>query len=628
MTYILKASVPIPSASGVVSRAGDAPQGVEALVANLCGELRPIFGAEARGPLETGPPLTLIEATPREGEPPPLRRLSGQLPSGLSRARGGITGPIYDAFSDSIFAVNVRSIVRIVSVSDANTPLARGDANAVVHIAGQRSPGPHRHETRQADGPGPSARFHCPCFLASDGRGCIYVADDTRIRQLQLPPSLAAPSSASSSTSATVPGTSSRASSTSQPPGSYPWAQGQGSASEAEAVAVTTLPLEAPAQIWGLLYEDGRGRGDAPSLIYATATAIYRYRLGAGDARAGAAEPELLAGREGVGGSVDGHGTAALLGDVYGIALDGDGCIYAAEVDNWQSASALRRIDPDGHVTTIASGLEGLLCRPGVLPSGYLALCGRDHMLVLDLGLKPPRGVGGSGRGAGGPGGRGGDGLGCSSEDGAGGEGRAGAGGKPRRTLHADMGALLDRQPDGTADLTLVVGDRRFPVHRAILIARSDYFQQRLEGGFADGAAAELSLPDADPDAFALVLRWLYTGAVDIPAALAPAVAELADRLLLPELCSDAQAVVLSGVEVESVVDSLLWAERCGHAFAPLLTQLKAWYLAHHEEVVDRAPSGLRRLATEAPDLMVALVTAYTTRRGTGTGAGKGRARG
>ncbi|KAG2500383.1 hypothetical protein HYH03_001956 [Edaphochlamys debaryana] len=227
--------------------------------------------------------------------------------------------------------------------------------------------------------------------------------------------------------------------------------------------------------------------------------------------------------------------------------------------------------------------LEGTLQLPAILPNGYLALSKSDEpsLLVLDLGLKPAPLLPPAPPGPAGP---------------------------PRRTLHADMGALLDAQPDGTAGLTLVVGDRRFPVHRAILIARCDYFRSQLEGGFADGAAAELSLPDADPAAFELLLHFVYTGTVDIPAALAPAVAELADRLLLPELCSGAQAVVLSGVSAETVVGSLLWAERLGASFSGLLSLLKACYLEHHEEVLEAAPDGLKRLSVESPDLMVELV--------------------
>ncbi|KAG2500394.1 hypothetical protein HYH03_001965 [Edaphochlamys debaryana] len=292
----------------------------------------------------------------------------------------------------------------------------------------------------------------------------------------------------------------------------------------------------------------------------------------------------LLAGREvDRGDAVDGRAEEARFRDIWGLVADAAGDLIVVD----RSAPVggptfMRRVAPNGTVTTQARLDEGLH-RPAILPNGYLALCrvSPPSLLVLDLGLNPPPLLPPAPPAPAGP---------------------------PRRTLHADMGALLDVQPDGTADLTLVVGGRRFPVHRAVLIARCDFFRSQLEGGFADGAAAELSLPDAGPAAFELLLRFVYTGAVDTPAALAPSVAELADRLLLPELCSDAQAVVLSGVSAETVVGSLPWAERLGASFSSLLSSLKAWYLEHHEEVQEAAPDGLKRLSVESPDLMVELV--------------------
>ncbi|KXZ50574.1 hypothetical protein GPECTOR_16g749 [Gonium pectorale] len=222
-----------------------------------------------------------------------------------------------------------------------------------------------------------------------------------------------------------------------------------------------------------------------------------------------------------------------------------------------------------------------------MLPSGYLAVHMVDELRILDLGLKPLRDIAAPAPPPPGP---------------------------PRRTLPGDLGALLDRQPDRTADLEVVVGDTAFPVHRALLGARCDYFRQRLEGGFADGAVARLSLPDVDPEAFALLLRFLYTGAVDIPAALLRQVAELADRLLLPELCRDAQAQVLAEVGPESVVDAMLWAESRGAGFSQLLSELKAWHLEHYEEVLRQARSSLKRLATEDPELMVELMESREAR--------------
>ncbi|KAG2500325.1 hypothetical protein HYH03_001901 [Edaphochlamys debaryana] len=390
------------------------------------------------------------------------------------------------------------------------------------------------------------------------------------------------------------------------------------------------LRMRAPSTICGLAFDPCGGPNG--SLAFATRAALYRLPLGedgaeimsrSGDAGAAAA-PELLAGDPGEPGQADGGGGEARFFDISGLTIDFDGAVIvtdnllrdvveerqgpmpgqrqagaggqeaAAEpaITATEEITTIRRVDPNGTVISLAPDLHGSYGYPAILPNGFLALCHTRGGLLrfLDLGLKAspqsaPRSGVLAGRG-------------------------------PCASLSSAMGALLDRQPDGTADLTLVVGDRRFPVHRAILGARSPYFRQRLEGGFADGAAAELSLPDADPDAFALVLRWLYTGAVDIPPPLAPAVAELADRLLLPELCSDAQAVVLSGVSAETVVGCLLWAERLGGSFARLLSQLKAWCAEHGEEVVATAPESLEQLSARNPKLAAGLMADLLGRAG------------
>ncbi|PNH06753.1 hypothetical protein TSOC_006815, partial [Tetrabaena socialis] len=108
---------------------------------------------------------------------------------------------------------------------------------------------------------------------------------------------------------------------------------------------------------------------------------------------------------------------------------------------------------------------------------------------------------------------------------------------------------------------------------------------------FADGSAQQLSLPDADADAFEVVLGWVYTDTADIPAALAAGVAELADRLLLPELREQAVAVVEASVSASTVAALLLWAEARGPAFSALLSRLKGWYVENHEAVMRAARS-------------------------------------
>lgn len=60
----------------------------------------------------------------------------------------------------------------------------------------------------------------------------------------------------------------------------------------------------------------------------------------------------ILAGSATVSGFVNGKGTAARFGSVWGLTLDAFGNIYAADESN----AAIRKISPDGTVTTIAGG--------------------------------------------------------------------------------------------------------------------------------------------------------------------------------------------------------------------------------------------------------------------------------
>ncbi|KAG2498365.1 hypothetical protein HYH03_003624 [Edaphochlamys debaryana] len=301
----------------------------------------------------------------------------------------------------------------------------------------------------------------------------------------------------------------------------------------------------------------------------------------------------------------------------------------------------LRLVWPSGFVSTVAvkwlvAGSEFSLA---ILPCGWLAIHAWNdsqlQLVMMEASMAPshpPIGLG-TGRSQESRAVDGGDAGASSSGRGANGAaamarmmpalpGRPGLAG-----LAADLGALLYNScaaGSSTADAVLCdgvvpgdveveVGGRVFPCHRVVLAARCEYFKRLFAGGFADSGRSKVSLPDADPDAFSALLRFIYTGALDFPPHLLRPLAELADRLLLPAACRSAQAFLLAGVTPAKLVDELLWAERRG--FGALLDGLKSRYLEEAAAVLEEAPESLERLMLKSPKLHLELYAAGIKRQ-------------
>ncbi|KAI8611423.1 hypothetical protein BC830DRAFT_1141236 [Chytriomyces sp. MP71] len=78
--------------------------------------------------------------------------------------------------------------------------------------------------------------------------------------------------------------------------------------------------------------------------------------------------------------------------------------------------------------------------------------------------------------------------------------------------LKSDMLALLSN--DASSDLLIVVGSDRieFRVHRLILSTRSEFFRAEISSIAPGSSQLIIELPFLDPDAFRIILRFLYTG--------------------------------------------------------------------------------------------------------------------
>jgi hypothetical protein len=149
---------------------------------------------------------------------------------------------------------------------------------------------------------------------------------------------------------------------------------------------------------------------------------------------------------------------------------------------------------------------------------------------------------------------------------------------------------------------------RRFEVHRVILAARCPYFRTLFESGLADASTRELTLPDTDPDALAVLLRFVYGGGLVLGSReQARSSLALADKLLLPAAAAALRKHLASTTSAASVIADLLCAADMVVGHEELLDKLLEVYPSF---AVDVDKEELEQLAAQRPGLMVQLHTA------------------
>ena len=67
------------------------------------------------------------------------------------------------------------------------------------------------------------------------------------------------------------------------------------------------------------------------------------------------------------------------------------------------------------------------------------------------------------------------------------------------------------RQQASFCDVSIIVGDQRFPAHKAVLSSTSDYFQGMFSSGFQESTMSEVTIPGTE-ESFAQILDFAYTG--------------------------------------------------------------------------------------------------------------------
>lgn len=80
----------------------------------------------------------------------------------------------------------------------------------------------------------------------------------------------------------------------------------------------------------------------------------------------------------------------------------------------------------------------------------------------------------------------------------------------------ADTLNRLVRGPVVTIDVGVAAGKGRFLVHKPLLSHHSRFFAGALNGGFKEAVTEHVDLPADDPQVFAFIAAWMYSGNLDV----------------------------------------------------------------------------------------------------------------
>ncbi|CAF4337261.1 unnamed protein product, partial [Adineta steineri] len=86
------------------------------------------------------------------------------------------------------------------------------------------------------------------------------------------------------------------------------------------------------------------------------------------------------------------------------------------------------------------------------------------------------------------------------------------------------------------SDVTFVVDERTFPLHRCVLAARSSFFREALESRWHNKRYINLTKAKFNAESFEAIIRYLYTNCCEIALEYIDSVKALAKSCRLPHL--------------------------------------------------------------------------------------------
>ncbi|AQK93904.1 ARM REPEAT PROTEIN INTERACTING WITH ABF2 [Zea mays] len=105
------------------------------------------------------------------------------------------------------------------------------------------------------------------------------------------------------------------------------------------------------------------------------------------------------------------------------------------------------------------------------------------------------------------------------------------------------------------SDVTFLVEGKRFYAHRIALLASSDAFRAMFDGGYREKDARDIEIPNIRWDVFELMMRFIYTGSVQVTSEIAQDLLRAGDQYLLEGLKRLCEYTIAKDVNLDNVSD-------------------------------------------------------------------------
>ncbi|KAL9410557.1 hypothetical protein AB3S75_044347 [Citrus x aurantiifolia] len=150
------------------------------------------------------------------------------------------------------------------------------------------------------------------------------------------------------------------------------------------------------------------------------------------------------------------------------------------------------------------------------------------------------------------------------------------------------------------SDVTFLVEGRRFYAHRICLLASSDAFRAMFDGGYREKDARDIEIPNIRWEVFELMMRFIYTGSVDVTLDIAQDLLRAADQYLLEGLKRLCEYTIAQDISLENV-SSMYELSEAFHAIS--LRHTCILYIMEHFDKLSTRPGHSNLIQRIIPEI-------------------------